>query len=152
MVRTKPDSAHHQNYLKDDEPLLTPIDFMACNKPNREYHEVNDTETNHKSKLQQSQRQHIHDSKQIMSQLRHSNREYRNISTISIYKKEANATFLILPSLKTLPHPHVIIDKTRKPFLPVIIYEITPFGNSPGASQILKYFIITLMTLSQNWQ
>ncbi|MBW0588428.1 hypothetical protein O181_128143 [Austropuccinia psidii MF-1] len=78
MVRTKPDSAHHQNDLNDVEstiPLLI------------EHHEDNNTKSNHKRKLTQSQRQHIHDSKQIMSHIGHSNTEYKKFSTISIDKK-----------------------------------------------------------------
>ncbi|MBW0552788.1 hypothetical protein O181_092503 [Austropuccinia psidii MF-1] len=87
-----------------------------------------------------------------MSQLGHSNTAYKNFSTISIEKKASNATLLKLPSINTLPHPYVIIDKTHKPFLPVCIYEITPFEVSSGHSQILKDLIITLMSLSQNSQ
>ncbi|MBW0586180.1 hypothetical protein O181_125895, partial [Austropuccinia psidii MF-1] len=134
MVRTKPDSAHHQNDFKYDEAIIAPLDFMVRTKPNIEHHEDNNTKSNSRRKLVQSQRQHIHDSKQIMSHLGHSNKEYKNFSTILIDKKSANASWLKLPSLNTLPHPDILIDKTRKPFLPVIIYEITPFDNSYGHS------------------
>ncbi|MBW0522909.1 hypothetical protein O181_062624 [Austropuccinia psidii MF-1] len=87
-----------------------------------------------------------------MSHLGHSNTEYKNFSTISIDKKSANVSWLKLPSLNTLPHPYVLIDKTKKPFLPVIIYEITPFDNSSGHPQMLQNLIMTLMLLSQNWE
>ncbi|MBW0579906.1 hypothetical protein O181_119621, partial [Austropuccinia psidii MF-1] len=122
------------------------------NKPNIEHHEDNNTKSNHKRKLTQSQRQHIHDSKQIMSHLGHSNKEYKNFSTIFIDKESANASWLKLPSLNTLPHPYVLIDKTKNPFLPFIIYEITPFYNYSGHSQMLQSLIMTLMSLSQNQQ
>ncbi|MBW0592050.1 hypothetical protein O181_131765, partial [Austropuccinia psidii MF-1] len=122
MVMTKPDSAHHQNDLKDGEAIIPPLDVMVRTKPNIEHHEDNNTRSNHKRKLTQSQRQHIHDSKQIMSHLGHSKKEYQKFLTISIDKKSANASWLKLPSLNTLPHPYILIDKTTKPFLPVIIY------------------------------
>ncbi|MBW0592481.1 hypothetical protein O181_132196 [Austropuccinia psidii MF-1] len=137
MVRTKPDSAHHQNELKDYEAIIPPIDVMVMTKPDIEHHEDNNTKSNHKRKLTQSQRQHIHDSKQIISHLGHSKKEYKNFSTISIDNKSANSSWLKLPSLNTLPHLYILIDKTTKPFLPVIIYEITSFYNSSGHSQIL---------------
>ncbi|MBW0577333.1 hypothetical protein O181_117048 [Austropuccinia psidii MF-1] len=152
MVRTKPDSAHHQNDLKDDEAIIAPLDVMVRTKPNIEHHEDNNTKSNHKRKLTQSQRQHIHDSKQTMSHLGHSNKEFKNFSTILIDKKSANASWLKLPSLNTLPHPYILIDKTTKPFLPVIIYEITPFDNSSGHYQLLQKLIMTLISLSQNQQ
>ncbi|MBW0577102.1 hypothetical protein O181_116817 [Austropuccinia psidii MF-1] len=123
---------------------------MVRTKPNIEHHEDNNTKSNHKRNFTQSQRQHIHDSKQIMSHLGHSNKEYKNFSTISIDKKSANASWLKLPSLNTLPHPYILIDKTTKPFLPVIIYEITPFDNSSGHSQMLQNLIMKLISLSQN--
>ncbi|MBW0587566.1 hypothetical protein O181_127281 [Austropuccinia psidii MF-1] len=150
MVRTKPDSAPHQNDLKDDEAIIPSLDFMVRTKPNIERHEDNDTKSNHKRKLTQSQRQHTHDSKQIISHLGHSNTEYKKFSTISIDKKSANASWVKLPSLNTLPHPYILIDKTKNPFLPFIIYEITPFDNSSGHSQFLQNLIMTLMSLSQN--
>ncbi|MBW0593492.1 hypothetical protein O181_133207 [Austropuccinia psidii MF-1] len=125
---------------------------MVRNKPNIEHHENNSTKSNHKRKLTQSQRQHIHDSKQIMSFLGHSNKEYKSFSTILIDKKSANASWLKLPSFKTLPHPYILIDKTTKHFLHVIIYEITPFDNSSGHSQMIQNLIMTLMSLSQNQQ
>ncbi|MBW0491859.1 hypothetical protein O181_031574 [Austropuccinia psidii MF-1] len=87
-----------------------------------------------------------------MSHLGHSNTEYKSFSSISIDKKSANASWLKLPSLNTLPHPYILIDKTKKPFLPVIIYEITPFDNSSGHSHLLQNLIMTLMYLSQNQQ
>ncbi|MBW0469090.1 hypothetical protein O181_008805 [Austropuccinia psidii MF-1] len=123
---------------------------MVRTKPNIENHEDNNTEKNDKRKLTQSQIQHIHDSKQIMSHLGHSNTAYKNFPTISIDKKSDNASGLKLPSVNTLPHPYVLIDKTQKPFLPVIIYEITPFDISSGQSQILKDLIMKLISLSQN--
>ncbi|MBW0507693.1 hypothetical protein O181_047408 [Austropuccinia psidii MF-1] len=125
---------------------------MVRTKPKIEHHEENNNQTNHKIKPTRFQRQHIHDSKQIMPQLGHSNAAYKNFSSISIDKKAANASWLKLPSIKTLPHPYVIIDKTQKPYIPVCIYEITPFDVSSGHSQILKDLIITLMSLSQNRQ
>ncbi|MBW0570245.1 hypothetical protein O181_109960 [Austropuccinia psidii MF-1] len=91
MVRTKPDSAHLQNDLNYVECTISPLDVMLRTKQNIEHHEDNNTKSNHKRKLTQSQRQHIHDSKQIMSHLGHSNTEYRNFSNISIEKKLANA-------------------------------------------------------------
>ncbi|MBW0529902.1 hypothetical protein O181_069617 [Austropuccinia psidii MF-1] len=87
-----------------------------------------------------------------MPQLGHSNAAYRNFSSISIDKKAANASWLKLPSINTLPHPYIIIDKTQKPYLPVCIYESTPFDVPSGHYQILKDLIITLMSLSQNRQ
>ncbi|MBW0577254.1 hypothetical protein O181_116969 [Austropuccinia psidii MF-1] len=152
MVRTKPDSAHHQNDLKDDEAIITPLDFMVRTKPNIEHHEDNNAKSNHKIKLTQIQRQHIHDSKQIMSYLGHSNKEYKNFSPISIDKKSPNASWLKLLSLKNLSHPYILIDKATKPSLPVIMYEITPFDNSSGHSQMLQNLIMTLICLSQNRQ
>ncbi|MBW0585542.1 hypothetical protein O181_125257 [Austropuccinia psidii MF-1] len=86
MVRTKPDSAHHHNNLKDDEAIISPLDFMVRTKLNIEHHEDNNSKSNHKRKLTQSQRQNIHDSKQIMSHLGHSHKEYKTFSTISIDK------------------------------------------------------------------
>ncbi|MBW0570921.1 hypothetical protein O181_110636 [Austropuccinia psidii MF-1] len=148
MVRTKPDSAHHQNDLKDDEAITSPLDVMVRTKPNIEHHEDNNTKSNHKRKLTQIQRQHIHDSKQIMSHLGHSNKEYKKLSTILIDEKSANASWLKLPSLNTLPHPYILIDKTTKPSFPVIIYEITPFDISSGHSQMLQNLNMTLMSLS----
>ncbi|MBW0463229.1 hypothetical protein O181_002944 [Austropuccinia psidii MF-1] len=150
MVRTKPSSAHHQNDLKDDETIVPPLDVMVRTKPKIENHEDNNTQNNYKRKLTQFQRQHFHDSKQIMSHLGHSNTEYKKFLNISIDKKLANSSWLKLPSINTLPHPYVLIDKTNKPFLPVIIYEITPFEVSSGHSQILKDLIMTLISLSQN--
>ncbi|MBW0564938.1 hypothetical protein O181_104653 [Austropuccinia psidii MF-1] len=123
---------------------------MVRTKPSIEHHQDNNTKSNHKRKLTQSQIQHIHDSKQIMSHLSHSNTEYKNFSTILIDKKSANSSYLKLPSINTLPHPYILIDETKKPFLPVIIYEITTFDNSSGHSQILKNLIMTLMSSSQN--
>ncbi|MBW0578577.1 hypothetical protein O181_118292 [Austropuccinia psidii MF-1] len=152
MVRIKPDSEHHQNYLKDDETIIPPLDVMVRTKLNIENYEDNHTKTNHKRKLTQSQRKHIHYSKQIISHLGHSNREYKSFSTISIDKKASNASLLKLPSVNTLPHPYVIIDKTNKPFLPVFVYEITAFDHSSAHSQILKDVIMTLISLSQNEQ
>ncbi|MBW0545957.1 hypothetical protein O181_085672 [Austropuccinia psidii MF-1] len=87
-----------------------------------------------------------------MSQLGHSKTAYKNLSTILIYKKAANASWLKLPSINTLPHPYVLINKTHKPFLPVCIYEISPFDVCSDHSQILKDLIITLISLSQNHQ
>ncbi|MBW0562103.1 hypothetical protein O181_101818 [Austropuccinia psidii MF-1] len=150
MVRTKPDSAHHQNDLNDVETTLPPIDVIVRTKPNLEHNEDNNTKKKHKRKLTQSQRQHIHDSKQIMSHLGHSNTAYRNFSTISINQESANASWLKLQSVNTLPHPYVLIYKTKNPFLPVIISEITPFDLSSGHSQILKDLIMTLISLFQN--
>ncbi|MBW0577814.1 hypothetical protein O181_117529 [Austropuccinia psidii MF-1] len=138
MVRTKPDSAHHQNDFNDVEFTIPPLDVMVRTKPNIEHNDNNNTKSHHKRKLIQCKGQHIHDSKQIMSSLSHSNTEYKSFSTISIDKKSANASWLKLPSLNTLPHPYVLIDKTKKPFLPVIIYEITPFDDSSGHSQLLQ--------------
>ncbi|MBW0566075.1 hypothetical protein O181_105790, partial [Austropuccinia psidii MF-1] len=152
MVRTKPDSAHNENDLNDFESTITPLDIMVRTKPNIEHHENNNTKSNHKGKLTQSQRQYIHYSKQIMSHLGHSNTEYKSFSNISIDMKLANASWLKLPSLNTLPHPYVLIDKTKKPFLPVIIYEITSFDNSSGHSIMLQNLIMKLMFLSQNQQ
>ncbi|MBW0592430.1 hypothetical protein O181_132145 [Austropuccinia psidii MF-1] len=91
MVRTKPDSAHHQNYLKDNEAIIAPLDVMVRTKPNIEHHEDNNTKSNHKRRLTQSQRQHIHYSKQIMSHLGHSNKEFKKLSTIFIDMKSVNA-------------------------------------------------------------
>ncbi|MBW0560742.1 hypothetical protein O181_100457 [Austropuccinia psidii MF-1] len=71
MVRTKTGSTHHQNDLKDDKAIIPPLDVMINTKPNIEHHEDNNTKSNNKRKLTQSQRQHIHDSKQIMSHLGH---------------------------------------------------------------------------------
>ncbi|MBW0524299.1 hypothetical protein O181_064014 [Austropuccinia psidii MF-1] len=110
----------------------------------------NNTKTNNKIKLSQSQRQHIHDSKQIISHLVNLNQAYENFSTISICKKQDNSSWLELPYANTLPHPYVTIDKPKNPFLPVIIYEIAPCDNYYGHSQILKDIIMTLMSLSQN--
>ncbi|MBW0523380.1 hypothetical protein O181_063095 [Austropuccinia psidii MF-1] len=152
MVRTKPVSVPHKNDLNYDATIVPPIDVMVRTKPKIKHHEDNNNPTNHKRKLTQSQRQHIHDSKQIMSQLGHSTTAYKNFSTISIDKKAANASWLELPSISTSPHSYVIIDKTQKPYPPVCIYEITPFDVSSGHSQILKDLIITLMSLSQNLQ
>ncbi|MBW0559958.1 hypothetical protein O181_099673 [Austropuccinia psidii MF-1] len=87
-----------------------------------------------------------------MSHLGHSNTEYKSFSTISIENKSDNASLLKLLSLNTLPHPYILIDKTKKPFSPVIIYEITPFDNSSGHYQMLQNLIVTLMSLSQNRQ
>ncbi|MBW0534951.1 hypothetical protein O181_074666, partial [Austropuccinia psidii MF-1] len=90
MVRTKPDSAHHQIDLKDDEAIIPALDVMVRTKPNIENHnDNNNTKSNHKRKLTQSQRQHIHDSKKIMSHLGHSNTEYKKFSTISIDKNQS---------------------------------------------------------------
>ncbi|MBW0554255.1 hypothetical protein O181_093970 [Austropuccinia psidii MF-1] len=152
MVRTKPESEHHQNNLNDDETIVHPNDVMVGTKPKIEHHEDNNNQTNHKRELTQCQRQHIHDSKQILLQLGHSNTAYKNLSTISIDKKSSNASCLKLPAINNLSHHYVLIDKTHKPFLPVCIYEITPFEVSSGHSQILKDLIITLMSLSQNRQ
>ncbi|MBW0538380.1 hypothetical protein O181_078095 [Austropuccinia psidii MF-1] len=93
MVRTKPVSIHHQNDLNDDATIVPPIDVMVRTKPKIEHHEDNNNQTNYKRKLSQCQRQHIHDSKQIMSLLGHSNTAYKNFSTISIDKKAANASW-----------------------------------------------------------
>ncbi|MBW0578011.1 hypothetical protein O181_117726 [Austropuccinia psidii MF-1] len=150
MVRTKPVSVHDPNDLNADANIVTPIDVMVRTKPKIEHHEDNHKQTNHKRKLTQFQIQHIHDSKQIMPQLGHSNAAYKNFSSIVSDKKAANASWLRLPSINTLPHPYLIIDKTQKAYLPVCIYEITPFYISSGHSQILKDLIITLMPLSQN--
>ncbi|MBW0567635.1 hypothetical protein O181_107350 [Austropuccinia psidii MF-1] len=87
-----------------------------------------------------------------MSHLGHSNTAYKNFLTISIDKKSANFSWLKLTSRNTLPHPYVLIDKTKKPFLPVIISEIPPFDLSSGHSQILRDLIMTLLSLSQNCQ
>ncbi|MBW0512132.1 hypothetical protein O181_051847 [Austropuccinia psidii MF-1] len=152
MVRTEPVSVHHQNDLNDDETIVPPINVMVRTKPKIEHQEDNNNQTNHKRKLTQCQRQHIHDSKQIKSQLGQANTEYKSFCTIAIDKRSANVSWLKLPSINTLPHPYVLIDKTHKPFLPVCIYEITPFDISSGHFQILKDLIITLMSLSQNHQ
>ncbi|MBW0529601.1 hypothetical protein O181_069316 [Austropuccinia psidii MF-1] len=152
MVGTKPDSAHHKNDLNDVETIIPPIYVIVKTKPNIENNEDNNTKPNHKIKGTQFQRQHIHDSKQIMSHLGHSNTAYKSLSTISIDKKSANVSWLKLPLKNTLHPPYVIIDKTKRPFLPVIIYEITPFDLSSGHSQILKDLIMTLMSLSKNKQ
>ncbi|MBW0556678.1 hypothetical protein O181_096393 [Austropuccinia psidii MF-1] len=66
MVRAKPVSVHHQDDLNYDANIVTPIDVMVRTKPKIENHEYNNKQTNHKRKLTQFQRQHIHDSKQIM--------------------------------------------------------------------------------------
>ncbi|MBW0532250.1 hypothetical protein O181_071965 [Austropuccinia psidii MF-1] len=87
-----------------------------------------------------------------MSQLGYSTSAHKKFSTISIEKKAANASWLKLPSINTLPHPYVIIDKTQKPYLPVCTYETPPFDVSSGHSQILKDLIIKLLSLSQNRQ
>ncbi|MBW0592947.1 hypothetical protein O181_132662 [Austropuccinia psidii MF-1] len=152
MFRTKPDSAHHQNDLNDVDSTPPALDTMVRTKPNIEHHEDKNTKSINNRKLTQSQRQQIHDSKQIMSHLGHSNKEYKGFSTISIDNKFLSASWLKLPPLNTLPHPYILIDKTTKLFLPVIIYEITPFDNSSGHSQLLKNLIMTLMSLSQNRQ
>ncbi|MBW0560362.1 hypothetical protein O181_100077 [Austropuccinia psidii MF-1] len=152
MVRTRPDSAHHQKYFNDVETTLPPLYFIVRTKPNVKQHEDNNTKTNHKRKLTQSQRQHIQDSKQIMSHLGHSNTEFKNFSTILIDKKSATSSWLKLPSVNTLPHPYILIDKTKKPFLPFIIYEITPFDLSSVPLSNPKRLIMKLMSLSQNQQ
>ncbi|MBW0565048.1 hypothetical protein O181_104763 [Austropuccinia psidii MF-1] len=151
MVRTKPDSAHHQNDMKDNEAIIPPLDVMDRNKLNIQHHEDQNTKSINKRKLTQSQKYNTFTiKKQIMSHLGHSKKEYKNFSTISIDKKSANASWLELSSLKTLPHPYILIDKTKKPCFPVIIYEITPFDNSSGHSQMLQNFIMKLISLSQN--
>ncbi|MBW0575144.1 hypothetical protein O181_114859 [Austropuccinia psidii MF-1] len=71
IVRTKPDSANHQNDLNNVECILPPLDVMFRTKPNIEHHENNNTKSHHKRKLTRCQRQHNHDSKQIMSELGH---------------------------------------------------------------------------------
>ncbi|MBW0576775.1 hypothetical protein O181_116490, partial [Austropuccinia psidii MF-1] len=152
MVRTKPDAANHQNDLNDVDFTIPPLDVMVRTKPNIEHHENENTKSIHKRKLTQRQRQHIDDSKHIMSHLGHSNKEYRIFSTISIDKISANASWLKLQSLNTLPHPYILIDKTTKPLFPIIIYEIKPFDDSSGHSQLLQNLIMTLMSLSQNRQ
>ncbi|MBW0557590.1 hypothetical protein O181_097305 [Austropuccinia psidii MF-1] len=76
MVRTKTVSVHHQNELNDDATIVPPIDVMVRTKPKIEQHEDNNNQTSHKRKLTQCQRQHINDSKKIMSQLGHSNTAY----------------------------------------------------------------------------
>ncbi|MBW0531673.1 hypothetical protein O181_071388, partial [Austropuccinia psidii MF-1] len=96
MVRTKPHSEHHKNDLKYDETIIPPLDSIVRTKPNIEYNEENNTKTNLKRKLTKIQRQNIHVAKQIISHLGHSNREYKRISTISIDKKAANASWLKL--------------------------------------------------------
>ncbi|MBW0584181.1 hypothetical protein O181_123896 [Austropuccinia psidii MF-1] len=82
IVRTKPDSEHNQNDLNDVETTLPPLYVMVRTKPNIEHHEDNNTEKNDKGKLTQIQIQHIHDSKQIVSHLGHSNTAYKNFPTI----------------------------------------------------------------------
>ncbi|MBW0549266.1 hypothetical protein O181_088981 [Austropuccinia psidii MF-1] len=72
MVKTKPDSAHHKNDLNHVQATVPPVDVMVRTKQDIEHHEDNNTQTNYKRKLTQCQRQHIHDSKQIMSHLDHS--------------------------------------------------------------------------------
>ncbi|MBW0567741.1 hypothetical protein O181_107456 [Austropuccinia psidii MF-1] len=109
MVRTKPDTAHHQNDLNDVETIITPLDVMVRTKSNKKHHEDNNTKPDHKRKLTQSQRKHIHDSKKIISHLGHSKTAYKNFSTSPIDKKSANASWLKLPSINTLPHPYVHI-------------------------------------------
>ncbi|MBW0585251.1 hypothetical protein O181_124966 [Austropuccinia psidii MF-1] len=146
MVRTKPDSENHNNDLNDVEMIIPPLDVMVRTKPNIENHEDNIPKPNHKRKLTQFQRQHIHDSKQIISHLGHLNKAYKSFSTISTEKKSANASWLKLPSINTLTHPYVLIDKIKVPNLPVIIYEITPFDLSSWHFQILKDLIMTLMS------
>ncbi|MBW0529574.1 hypothetical protein O181_069289 [Austropuccinia psidii MF-1] len=152
MVSTKPVSVHHQNELNDDANIVIPSDVMVRTKPKIEHHKDNNNQTHYKRKLTRCQRQHIHDAKQIMPELGHLNTAYKKFSTISIDKKAADASWLKLPSINSSTHPYVIIDKTQKPYLPVCIYQITPFDVSSGHSQILKDFIITLMSLSQNCQ
>ncbi|MBW0528242.1 hypothetical protein O181_067957 [Austropuccinia psidii MF-1] len=105
MVTTR----HIENDLNDDTTIVPPIDVMVRTKPKIKHHEDNNNQTNHKRKLTQSQRQHIDDSKQIMSQLGHSNTEYKSFSTISIDKKAANASWLKLLSINTLPHPYATL-------------------------------------------
>ncbi|MBW0534833.1 hypothetical protein O181_074548 [Austropuccinia psidii MF-1] len=144
MIRTTPDSEHHQNDFKANETIIPSLDSMVRTKPKIEHHEDNNTKTNHKIKLTQSQISHIHYSKKIMSHLGHSNTARKSFSTISIDNEEVNASWLELPSVKTLLHPYVIIGKTKNPFLPVLSYEITPFDHSSGHSQIPKDLIITL--------
>ncbi|MBW0505974.1 hypothetical protein O181_045689 [Austropuccinia psidii MF-1] len=122
MVRTKPDSANHQNDLDDDETTIPPLDIMVKTRPNKEHHEDNYTQRKHKGKLTQIQKQHIHNSKEISSHLGHSKTAYRNFSTISIDKKSANASWLKLPSVNTLPHSYVLVDERKNQSLPVIIY------------------------------
>ncbi|MBW0585640.1 hypothetical protein O181_125355 [Austropuccinia psidii MF-1] len=39
MVRTKPDSEHHQNDLKDDETIIPPLCVMVKTKPKIKHHE-----------------------------------------------------------------------------------------------------------------
>ncbi|MBW0521346.1 hypothetical protein O181_061061 [Austropuccinia psidii MF-1] len=143
-------SVHHQNDLNDDATIFPPIDVMVRTKPKIEHHEDNNNPTNHKRKLNQSQRQRIHDSKQIMLQLGHSTSAYKKFSTLSIDKKAANASRLKIPSINTLPHPYVIIDKTKKPYLPVCIYEIPPFDVSSGHSNTKRpyHYIDVLISKS----
>ncbi|MBW0462225.1 hypothetical protein O181_001940 [Austropuccinia psidii MF-1] len=50
MVRTKPESAHHQIDLKDVEALIPPLDFMVRTGPNIEHHEVTKTPKNNERK------------------------------------------------------------------------------------------------------
>ncbi|MBW0549294.1 hypothetical protein O181_089009 [Austropuccinia psidii MF-1] len=119
MAMTKPASVHHQNELNDDETIVPRIDIMVMTQQKIEHHEDNNNPTNHKRKLTRSQRQHIHESKQIMLQLGHLTSAYKKFSSILIDKKAANVSWLKLPSINTLPHPYVIIDKTQKPYLPV---------------------------------
>ncbi|MBW0569967.1 hypothetical protein O181_109682 [Austropuccinia psidii MF-1] len=98
MVGTEPDSAHNQNDLKDDEAIIPSLDIIVRTKPNIEHHEDNNTKSNHKIKLAQSQKQHIHDSKQIMSHLGHSNTEYKSFSTISI-RQEISQCLMVKTSI-----------------------------------------------------
>ncbi|MBW0481246.1 hypothetical protein O181_020961 [Austropuccinia psidii MF-1] len=116
IIRTKPDSAHHQNDLKDDETIIPSLDVIFRTKTNIGYNEDNNTKKNHKIKLTQIQRQHIHGSEQIMSHLGHLNTTYKNFSNISIDNKTANSSRLKLPSLNTSPHSYLIIDKTKGHF------------------------------------
>ncbi|MBW0493325.1 hypothetical protein O181_033040 [Austropuccinia psidii MF-1] len=111
MFSTKSDPEHHQNHFKYDEAIISPLHAMVRTKSNIKHHEDSNTETNHKRKLTQSKRQDIHDSKKIISHLVHLNREYESFSNISIDKKAANASWLKLPSINTLPHSSLMIDK-----------------------------------------
>ncbi|MBW0561702.1 hypothetical protein O181_101417 [Austropuccinia psidii MF-1] len=67
-------------------------------------------------------------------------------------KKNENSCWLKLPPHKQLSRPYVLIDRHKKPYLPIFIYQIHPFSSPTPIFDKLQKLIITLNKLAKNCQ
>ncbi|MBW0519533.1 hypothetical protein O181_059248 [Austropuccinia psidii MF-1] len=67
-------------------------------------------------------------------------------------KKDYNASWLKLPPQKPLSRPYLLINKHKKPYLPILMYQIHPLRSPTPIFYKVKELIITLNKLANSHQ